>query len=369
MRHIALLMEYPTLNGGERSTLAFCDQLSASHCRFTAIAPDCEPLRSELSHRAIDHYAFKFRDSENQRLPLPVLRTELALAIEALRPDVLHAVSLSTARIAGPVKTGNRSIRIGHLRDIMRLSPRAVRDINQLDLILAVSDAALQYHIDQGIDQTKSKRLYNGVDLTLFVPRPPTGNLHRQLGLPAAATIIACVGQIALRKGLDTALGSFRQIATEFPHSHLVIIGSRFSEKQETIRYEQSLHELAEVEELQGRVHFTGYLDSPQLFYPDIFCLLHCARQEPLGRVLLEAAACGTMVVASRVGGTPEIFPDETFAFLVEEHNEDEFARALRFLFENTADARRRAAAARRRIDQHFNIRDRALELASHYEA
>ena len=201
------------------------------------------------------------------------------------------------------------------------------------------------------------------------MPGEPTGNLQRQLSLPATAAIVACIGQIAIRKGLETAIGSFRRIASEFPHAHLVIIGTRYSSKQESIRYEQSLHELAEAEELQGRVHFTGYIDSPHLIYPDIFCLLHCARQEPLGRVLLEAAACGTMVVASCVGGTSEIFPDENFAFLVDEDREADFAQALRSLFANTNDGRRRAEAARRRINQHFNIRDRAIELASHYDA
>ena len=57
-----------------------------------------------------------------------------------------------------------------------------------------------------GLDAEKTHVLYNGVDLEQFRPRPPTGYLHRELGLPADAQLIGNIGQIGLRKGQDVLL-------------------------------------------------------------------------------------------------------------------------------------------------------------------
>ena len=54
--------------------------------------------------------------------------------------------------------------------------------------------------------------LYNGVDLTRFRPRPPSGYLHRELGLPPEASLVASIGQIGMRKGLLTLMAAAREV-------------------------------------------------------------------------------------------------------------------------------------------------------------
>ena len=98
------------------------------------------------------------------------------------------------------------------------------------------------------------------------------------------------------------------QIADRMPNAHYVIIGQRHSEKTESRQFERDLLD-ASARALVGRVHFLGRRNDVGRLLAELTLLAHPARQEPLGRVLLEAVAAGVAVVATAVGGTPEIFP------------------------------------------------------------
>ena len=138
----------------------------------------------------------------------PQLRSELNAIVRQTRPDLLHANSLSTARIAGPVAVESGVRSIGHLRDIIKLTAQAIDDLNPHDRLVAVSQATRDFHVAQGLDAAKCVVVNNGVDLDEFRPRPPSGYLHRELGLPPRRSLIAVIGQLGLRKGTDVALSA-----------------------------------------------------------------------------------------------------------------------------------------------------------------
>ena len=129
--------------------------------------------------------------------------------------------------------------------------------------------------------------LNNGVDLDEFQPRPPTGYLHRELDLPASARLIAVIGQLGLRKGTDVALAAALQIADNAPDVHWLIVGERTSNKAESHEFEALLRSIAAEQPLAGRVHFLGSRSDVAQLLNECTLLVHAARQEPLGRVLL----------------------------------------------------------------------------------
>jgi glycosyltransferase involved in cell wall biosynthesis len=118
---------------------------------------------------------------------------------------------------------------------------------------------------------------------------------------------------------------------------------------------------------LAGHVHLLGERgDVPQLLR-ELTLLLHAARQEPLGRVLLEAAACGNAIVATTAGGTAEIFPHPSQARLVPVDDVDRLASETLRLLEDESSRRALGQAARTRAEQAFNVRHAAAQLAVHY--
>ncbi|HET6881722.1 MAG TPA: glycosyltransferase [Pirellulales bacterium] len=364
--HVVWLFEYPTLNGGERSLLATLPTLRSEGIEPISLGPAVGPLATELARKGVAYVPFDTFDPGGQKLPRDVLRQLLADHLSRLRPALLDANSLSMGRLSGPVARANVPS-IAHLRDIVGLSQAAVADLNCHTRLLAVSHATRDFHLRQGVDAARTLVCYNGVDLTRFRPQPPTGRLHLQLGLPRDAVLVAAIGQIIHRKGQDVVICAARQLERRLARLHWLIVGERHSQKPEAAEYEAALHAEIRSAGLTDRIHFLGTTDGVEKLLPELTLLVHAARQEPLGRVLLEAASAGVPCVASDVGGTREIFPDSTFARLIPPNDPDALTEAVAALVENPAERERLAHSARRRMAAMFDADSAGKALAEHY--
>ncbi|MEX2317792.1 MAG: glycosyltransferase family 4 protein [Pirellulales bacterium] len=370
MPRLLILCEYPTLLGGERSMLATLEAVGAADFDVNVAAPPAGPLAAAIGQHAARHVPWHTHDDAGERFPLERLRADLDAMIADVRPDLVHANSLSTSRIAGPVVVKRGVAGVGHLRDIVKLAPQAMIDVNAHRRLLAVSRAVRDFHIHQEIDATKCAIVYNGIDLDEFQPGTATGYLHRELQLPTASQLVAMIGQIGLRKGTDVALAAAWQVAAEVPDVHWLVVGERTSNKREAHEFEALVREIAGESPLSGRVHFLGTrTDVPQILV-ECDLLVHAARQEPLGRVLLEAAACGVAIVATDVGGTREIFTGESeCGLLVPSDNRSALAEAILAVLRNLDLRLKLGRAARRRAEQAFDIRDAAARLIQQYQS
>lgn len=368
MRHVALLLEYPTLYGGEHSILTFCNELSRHRFTFSVICPPGERMNAVLTTLKIRHLPFLFRDSAGSRFPLEKLRNDLTSLLREHQIHILHANSLSTSRIAGPVGAVLRVPTVGHVRDIMRVSSQAMDDINCCTRILCVSQATLEYHRHAGLDEIRSDVQYNGVDLSRFYPDPKPKQLRERYGIDPESVVIGTAGQIILRKGLDNTVRAFALIADQMPDAQLVIAGERNSRKTETVLYDRGIRNFVKSRGLNHRIHFVGYLDDMAEFYRSLDIFVHSARQEPLGRVLLEAAACGVPVIATHVGGTEEIFSRSGQALLIQPDDPTIMANAIERLVEDFELRSQLGKRGYEAIKARFDILDVSRALISHYQ-
>ncbi len=367
MPNLLLLCEYASLNGGERSMLSTIDGVRAARFTPTVIGPPEGPLAETLRRREVELVPFAFGDASGKRFAQDRLRDQLAKVLRRCKPDLLHANSLAMGRLCGPVAAELGIPSLAHLRDIVKLSRQAVADLNCHTRLLAVSKATRQFHVAAGLSAEKTHVLHNGVDLEQFRPRQPSGYLHRELGLPDGAQLAATIGQIALRKGQDTLIEAAVIVAEKVPNLHYLIVGERFSQKDESRRFEATLRTTADAS-LAGRVHWLGRREDVDRLLGELTLLIHPARQEPLGRVLLEAAAAGVPIIATAVGGTPEIFPQESQAAqLVPPNNPTAMAREIERTVCDPTLQTRLATAARRRAEETFTIRQAAAGLIDHY--
>jgi glycosyltransferase involved in cell wall biosynthesis len=368
-REIFLLCEYPTLNGGERSMLSTLGGVRRAGFSPVVLAPPQGPLAEALAAADVEIIPFDCLPERKTRGSLGRLREKLSAILSRRRPKLLHANSLSMGRMSGPVAVAHQLPSIGHLRDIIGLGPMWGNDVDRHTRLLAVSQATRRFHIAGGLTGEKIHVLYNGVDLEEFCPRKPTGYLHSELGLPTKTLLIATIGRIGMRKGQDVLLRAATQIERAFPDVHYLVVGARHSEKEESRRFEQVLHNAVE-RDLRGRVHFLGIRPDVSRLLNELTLLVHPARQEPLGRVLLEAAAAGAPVVATEVGGTSEIFPPEkNAARLVPPEDSNALADAIQEMLSDSSLRRRMAAKARRQAEEQFDIRASVDGLLAHYRA
>jgi glycosyltransferase involved in cell wall biosynthesis len=325
-------------------------------------------LADRLQRLGVRLFPWELHDRGGRRWPPEICRRRMAQVITAANPALIHANSLSMSRLAGPVALELRLPSIGHLRDIVRVNRQTLVDLAAHPRLLAVSAATRDWYVPLGLPPDRIRVLHNGVDLVEFRPRPPTGCLHRELGLPPDAVLVGGVGQIGLRKGWDVLAHAAVRVSAAVPNVHFTLVGQRHSQKQESVDYESELRRVAGTPPLAGRFHFLGRRDDVPRLLNEWAVLVHPARQEPLGRVLLEAAASGLAVVATAVGGTPEIFPESGLAAeLVPPDNPQALAAALEKTLGDARLRERLGAAARRRAEEAFDARAAAAGLVRHY--
>lgn len=306
MIRVLVFAEFGWRNGGENSWLAVAKQLGQTDCQFIVACPGDTEFSRHVGELGFECLDWQLHDQQGQRKSQAEIRSEIAALVKIAQPDLLHANSLSTARLVGPVCDAIGLPVVGYLRDIIKLSRQAIKDINNCTQLIAVSDATRNFHCSQGLEKSRCLVINNGVDLDHFRPAESDGKIFRELELKNDQRLLLCVGQIGMRKGTDTVIKSFQKIHQQFPGTVLLVVGMRNSQKQEAIEFEQTCRQASQ----QLPVHWLGRRSDISELMNASTMLLHGARQEPLGRVLLEAMASGLPFVATRVGGTEEVVGD-----------------------------------------------------------
>ncbi|QDT30777.1 glycosyltransferase family 4 protein [Thalassoglobus polymorphus] len=363
MKRIGLLFEYTTLNGGEQSILAAIKELHRIKCDFVALAPSEGPLIEELASQNVPVENLQLRSETGERISQRDLIRQLRKVIKTHQLDLLHANSLTMGRILGGVTSELPVPTTTHIRDIMSLSRAAIRDLNQHARLMAVSHATRDYHIAQGLHPDRVETCYNGIDLKLFSPSSATGSLKQELGLPENARLAATIGQICLRKAQGDVADAAVILNERFPDLHFLLIGERHSLKRESQQFDEKITQTFEDAGMGKRLHRLGYRSDIRLILNEIDLVIHAARQEPLGRILLEAAACEVPVVATKVGGTSEILTHEESALLVESENPTAIAEQVERLLDSSTLQQRLAKQARQEVIERFDISSNADKL------
>lgn len=356
-QRLALLFEYPTLNGGERSMLQALGLVDRREFEMIALAPASGRLADALRAASLRHVPFELRNARDVRLPREEVAGKLVETIRHLSPSLLHANSLSMGRLTGVTSEHLAIPCVAHLRDIIGLSRAAIGDLNRNRALIAVSQATRDFHVAQGLSAERTVVIVNGVDCDRFRPRPRTYALCRELNVPRASFIVLTIGQIGLRKGQNVLAAAATAIAERVPGIQFVIVGERNSSKDETVAYEANLNAEFARAGLGDRFHLLGYRDDVDRLMNEAALLVHPAKQEPLGRVLLEAAASGLPIVATNVGGTAEILTDGVSARLVVPNNHDQLASAVTELASDEPLRDRLSTSARQRVVSDFTPR------------
>lgn len=189
--------------------------------------------------------------------------------------------------------------------------------------------------------------IHNGVDVSRFA-RGDREAARRALRLPGHAVVVGAVGRLDAVKDHGGLLQAFSILRTDQPAAELVIVG----DGPRRAHLERQVQELG----LTGHVHLLGMRqDVPVLLRGfDAFVLPSLA--EGISNTVLEAMATGLPVVATRVGGNPELLEHGVTGALVAPGNPLVLAAALRCYVEDSALREAHGDAGRRRVLQHFTL-------------
>ncbi|HXV77940.1 MAG TPA: glycosyltransferase family 4 protein [Candidatus Polarisedimenticolaceae bacterium] len=202
-----------------------------------------------------------------------------------------------------------------------------LRAAEQAAAVVTVSDALRQSLEDLGVDPGRLHVLRNGVDLGRFRPVEP-----RPAGWPwpdGRRTILS-VGNLIEGKGHHLVIRALERL----DGLRLVVVGAG--------RMRGELSELVSRLGLSARVHLAGTVDQTELpaYYSTADALVLASRREGMPNVVLEALACGCPVVATAVGGIPEIIAGSSAGMLLADDDPETIAAAVGDLLARPIDRR-----------------------------
>ena len=266
--------------------------------------------------------------------------------------DVLHAhcaypdavgVALAASLLNVPFVVTAHGSDINVYADNPLIRPQLRWALRRAGAVIAVS-AAIQRRIRTLVPDLRDRVIHvpcAGVSRQLFVPRDQ-GEARRRLGLGEISRLVVFAGRLVPIKAIDVLLRAWEillQSGQVTPADRLAIIGDG------PLRAE--LEHLAGVGRLRGTVHFAGELPQEDVTHwlsaATAFCLP--SRNEGTPNVIVEALASGRPVVASDVGGIPELVSDGGNGLLVKPQDPSSLAAGLARAFESRWDAAQIAAS------------------------
>ena len=272
-------------------------------------------------------------------------RHAIADAIADFAPDVIHANGI--AAILALPSTPDRLV-LGHLRDRPKKPFSALAAIKCTKLIAISEPLAEEYRKAlPSRFRDKITTLVNGLDLTRFANLPDKATVRERLGLPKDETVIGMVANLVPWKRHDILIGAAYVLKARFPENHIVWVIAGNDLFGEHKRHIERLKATAKAYGLDDRIRWFGNR-APEELFPAFDLLVHPAANEPFGRVIVEAMACGIPVVAHNSGGPSAIIDNGRTGLLVGADNAGAFALGIDYILRHDALRREIAAAAKK---------------------
>lgn len=219
-------------------------------------------------------------------------------------------------------------------------------------------DCTQVYHIPN----SKQSVVYNGVNFNKFNPNVKGDLIQNKYDLKGSPLILF-VGVFKTLKRIPNLLYAMVDIIKEIPDAKLLIVGGRWGYEKELINLRNEL-------KLEKNVIFAGKVPNEELspYYAAADVVAVPSSHEGFPVVVLEAMASGKPVVASEVGGIPEVIVDNKTGFLVEKDNIKQLAEKILILLKNPKKREETGKNARKIVVENHDWKKIAKEYKSEYQ-
>jgi glycosyltransferase involved in cell wall biosynthesis len=290
---------------------------------------------------------------------IPVAATLRYMSRLTDRVDIVHVQglgdmpSLAASCVAGRTYVGGSLVtahgagesywRKSHMNYVTRRSL-----IRRFDMVISVSNY-LERRIMKRVGNAppRHRTIYSGVDTKLFRPSSNPVEAKRRLGLEGKHVLL-CVGRLSLEKGQATLIGSLPMIRKGIPNARLLICGKG--------NMEQQLRTQSQTLGVDGMIEFRGSVPREQIppYFDAADIVLVPSIREAFPSVNLEAMSMMRPIVASKVGGIPEVVKDNETGLLIPPSDPTSLAEAVLKLYADPKIAARLGRNGRRCVEEAF---------------
>ncbi|MFT3859575.1 MAG: glycosyltransferase [Aquabacterium sp.] len=342
--HVLQMLGNAIVGGMETYVMRLIQRLPPDQFGITVMFPWENEMADQLRDMGADVYVTPMPENP----PWSGIQMTTSL-IKAHNIDVVHA-HLPNAHLLGGLA--------GKLAGKPVLSTIHGRQLATMDLeihrtagthLAAVCRQTYFHALGLGVHPSQLHFIPNGVDTQIFTPRRERhGRLRQALGIPPDATLIAQVGRLSPEKGPDVFLRAALSIKQAAPQAHFVLIGDG--------PLHDDMRRLISKFELQGVAHMSGLIHDMTDVYAELDVSVSASRSEAMPLAMMEAMASGLPVVATRVGGVPDLIQHGKTGWLVGDGDFEAIARHVVELIDKPTERAAMGERARARVMSHFAL-------------
>lgn len=224
----------------------------------------------------------------------------------------------------------------------------------QIQQLIAVSEQTKLDWVRSGYPSNAIEVVHNGIEPDYFQPTNNPELVRVQWQISKRCKVVSYVGRLDQSKGLETLLQAIALTANSHDGIQLLIAGKPLAQKQ---TYQQDLKQLAIDLGIDKQITFLGHVSTPlPVYQASDLVIVPSLWSEPFGRVVLEAMSCQVPVVASRIGGIPEILFGEFEKGLFRPGDAIDLSMKLKKLLNWREDDPDLGKRCRQHVINHFNL-------------
>ena len=230
------------------------------------------------------------------------------------------------------------------------------------DVVIAVSPASAEELRRQKLAPRRSiETIPLGLELDRYAGSAPSKGLRSELGFDPTDKLVGFVGRLVAIKDVRTLLEALRLLRFSLPSARLVLVG----DGPERERLESSARELG----IEASVLFLGFRSDLERIYPELDVVINSSRNEGTPVALIEVMAAGIPVVATEVGGTPDVLEHGALGELVPPNDPTKLAAAIGRSLDRGERGTRKTALARERAVQRYSSARLCRDIEALYSA
>jgi glycosyltransferase involved in cell wall biosynthesis len=345
------------MGGSAQNTLLTCKELSGKYEIILVHGLSCESGMSDLEKKIVKDGVEKAKKNGVKVIALqsmvrsirPIKDFKALLSLVWLifkeKPDIVHThsskagilgrLAAKIARVPNIIHTPHGHVFYGHFG---AFASKIFLWVEKLfsrftDRMVALTDGEKNDYENLSVcPSEKLLKIHSGVDVKQFMQS--NGNMvekRRSLGLDQNGNVVGFVGWLLPIKGPEYLLKAMQYIWQEYPETSLVFVGKG--------DLDLDLRAQALQVSANGRVKFLGWREDIDEIMPVFDMLVLPSLNEGMGRVLVEAMAAGKPVVASRVGGIPDLVQHGETGYLVPPADEKALADSIKKLLDDPGKA------------------------------
>lgn len=278
------------------------------------------------------------------------LSGRLKKLIRSTQPDVVHVHSRRGADIWGGRAAKKLGVPCILSRRVDNPETKLIVKYKYAlyDHVIAISEGIREVLLMEGLAPERVSCVRSAVDPAPYLHTVDRQAFCQEFQLPANSLVLGVVAQLIKRKGHRYLIEALPAVLARFPQVRVLFFGQGPQRDE--------LSQLIRDRGLDKHIHFAGFREDLPQWLGGLDLLVHPADMEGLGVSLLQAAAAGVPVIASRAGGLPEAVSDQKTGLLIQPGSVLELTSAIERMLENPALRTQYGWAGRVRILEEFSV-------------